>query len=75
MARHTPEELALMSDEDLAALSQDIYTEQQHRDDLARLPQSIDHLIQRFVDQGGDKTKIKNPQSYVKGPKGNTGKA
>lgn len=69
MSRPTPEQLQQMTDEDLAGLSRDITDEQHRRDDLARVPAAVDALLQRFVDQGGDTAKIKNPNSYVKGPK------
>jgi hypothetical protein len=69
MARPTPEQLQQMTDEDLAGLSQDITAEQHRRDELVRAPAIVDMIIQRFVDAGGDTTKIKNPNSYIKGPK------
>ena len=75
MAAPTPEDLQALNDNQLSQLRLDVAAERARRDELASLPTDIDAMIQRFVDHGGDKTKIKNPQSYVKGPKGNTGKA
>lgn len=75
MPAPTPTDLQALSDAELHQLRIDVAQERARRDELASLPTDIDALIQRFVDHGGDKTKIKNPQSYVKGPKGNTGKA
>ena len=75
MAAPTPEDLQALNDNQLSQLRLDVAAERARRDELASLPTDIDAMIQRFVDHGGDKTKIKNPQSYVKSPKGNTGKA
>ena len=69
MPRPTTAQLEQMTDEDLAGLSRDITEEQHRRDDLARVPAAVDALIQRFVDHGGDKTKIKDPKTYEKKPK------
>lgn len=75
MAAPTPADLQALTDAELVQLRIDVAQERARRDELSSLPVDIDALIQRFVDHGGDKTKIKNPQSYVKGPKAGNNKA
>lgn len=69
MALPTPEEIQALTDTDLAELYQTVLTERHRRLELPTLPADIDALIQRFVDYGGDKTKLKDPKTYEKAPK------
>ena len=68
MAAPTPADLQALTDAELVQLRIDVAQERARRDELSSLPVDIDALIQRFVDHGGDKTKIKNPQSYERNP-------
>jgi len=70
MARPSIADLMALTDEELKTLSADIADEIHRRDDVARLPAEIEELTQRFVDRGGPVEKLKNPQSYTRGPKG-----
>ena len=69
MAIPTTTELEALPDAELEELRLAVSHELIRREAVTRGPEQIDALIQRFVDQGGDKTKLKNPNSYVKGPK------
>lgn len=61
-------DLTTFTDDDLEEHRLAVVQEQIRRQELAALPTQVDVMIQRFVDHGGDKTKIKNPQSYTRNP-------
>lgn len=65
----TPEDLETLSVSDLAELRVRVTQEEIRRDELTTIPTQVDLMVQRFVDHGGDKTKLKNPNSYTRGPK------
>lgn len=65
---YTSETIQSLSDAQLATLAGVVRDEQARRQDLAALPGLIEATTQRFVNQGGDKAKIRPPSSYVKGP-------
>lgn len=68
MAAPTVAELQALTDAELHQLRIDVAQERARRDELSNLPTDIDALIQRFVDHGGDKGKLKPPQSYERNP-------
>lgn len=47
-------DLATLSDEELADLSQMVIVEQERRTNLANIPAQIEGLRQKFIDGGGD---------------------
>lgn len=66
--RPTPEQIQALTDADLEGLRNDVVAEQNRRVEVALLPHQIDVLIQKYVNQGGDKSKIRDPKGYEKGP-------
>ena len=68
MARPTYEDLLALSYDDLVLLSQEVADEIHRRDDVVRLPETIEEMTQRFVDRGGDKMKLKEPKAYEPKP-------
>lgn len=65
----TPEELQALTDTELDQLRLNVAQERIRREELAVLPAQVDQLIQRFVDHGGDKSKIRPPESYTRNPR------
>lgn len=68
----TTEELQALSDADFNALQTAVAQESHRRVELITLPTDIDAMTQRFVNHGGDKTKLRNPASYEKNPRNPT---
>lgn len=51
-------DLKTMSNEELDALRRDVLAEQERRENLARIPDQITELKAKYVEGGGDPTKL-----------------
>lgn len=65
----TDEDLQTLTDTELEEIRLRISHELIRREELTAVPAQIAALTQRFVDHGGDPAKLKNPNSYTRGPK------
>lgn len=54
-------DLTTMTDADLAALRQQVITEQERRDRLATIPQQVADLTARFIADGGNPADLPTP--------------